>query len=331
MVVHQWSRQHFLHRTCVVSVLMFQNGEAWNAGVTTTPTIGQLFQTCSMASLKATNASTGTGSPLDIVGDEQQFASDAPHSLSIMSLDEAIKNRYSCKKFRRYRQENSAVTTNDVAVVQQPPSASESNPSVVQRAIESLNLARRTPTAFNTQPYKVVLVSSPEQKMALSQYCLGPNRQKVQDADCTVIFLADKQIMRTFPSFRKFIRNIGIMKKYRPLTTKAMLTMQFYITIFSSGYPLPRLLSSTLSFAVRACMAWMHFVLKWFNYPLPTLSNAETWSTRQAMMVAMTYMLACTARGLATCPMEGQFTAFLTYFFNFYHIANKIYTRTMLE
>ena len=283
-------------------MLFIQYGAAWYIGFTTAPTNRQLFRPCSAATAGFSN---------NVVDGEQQAASG---TLNLMTLDEAILNRYSCKKFRRYRQENATLSSNisefeptmNKELLSTLPSASESDPSVVQRSIESLNLARRTPTAFNTQPYKVVLVTSSEQKMAISQYCLGPNRQKVQDSDCTAIFLADKQIMRTFPLFKQFITNIGIRKKYRPLTAKALLKMQLYITIFSSGYPLPRFVSSTISFAVRTCMAWMHYVSKWFNYPLPSLSNAETWSSKQVMMVAMTYMLACTARGLATAPMEGM-------------------------
>ena len=38
---------------------------------------------------------------------------------------------------------------------------------------------------------------------------------------------------------------------------------------------------------------------------MPTLSSAETWATKQTSLVAMTYMLACTAHGMATIPMEG--------------------------
>ena len=38
---------------------------------------------------------------------------------------------------------------------------------------------------------------------------------------------------------------------------------------------------------------------------LPTLSSSETWSQKNTMLVAMTYMLACTSRGIVTCPMEG--------------------------
>lgn len=299
MNVH-WRIQDFLSCTFMAAMLLTQGGAACYIGLTTAPTNRQLFRPCSAATAGFSN---------DVVDGEQQAASGI---LNSMTLDEAILNRYSCKKFRRYRQENitSSISEFVPAMNKEPlltlPSASESDPSVVQRSIESLNLARRTPTAFNTQPYKVVLITSSEQKMAISQYCLGPNRQKVRDSDCTAIFLADKQIMRTFPLFRQFITNMGIKKKYRPLTAKALLKMQLYVTIFSSGYPLPRFISSTVSFVVRTCMAWMHFISKWCNYPLPSLSNAETWSSKQVMMVAMTYMLACTARGLATAPMEGM-------------------------
>ena len=321
---------HFLIYICAIATHFFQDGDAWSIGVTTTgtPTIGQLFRPC-IFSLKASIAKL----PLDIDDDAaQQVTSDVPHSYPAMSLDEAILKRYSCKKFRRFRRKSTAESTTSAPLeedeVQVQHSASESDPSVIQRAIESLDLARRTPTAFNTQPYKVVVVASPEQKMALSKYCLGPNRQKVQDADCTVIFLADQQVVRTLPTFRKFIRNVGIMKKYRPLTNKALLQMQFYITLFSSSYPFPRFISSIVSFAIRTCMVWMYVVLHWFNYPLPTLSNAETWSSKQVTMVAMTYMLACTARGLATAPMEGNHwsNGISSCFFYCFHIAHKKYT-----
>merc|ERR1711862_446682 len=34
-------------------------------------------------------------------------------------------------------------------------------------------------------------------------------------------------------------------------------------------------------------------------------TSADTWSTKNTALMAMTMMLACTSRGLATCPMEG--------------------------
>lgn len=210
------------------------------------------------------------------------------------SFEDAVLNRRSCKRFRRFDGGESSTDA---------PNAFRSDPYVVQQALRCLDLARRTPTAFNTQPYKVVLVHSPEQKLALSRYCLGPNGVRVRDSDCTAVFLADRQVFRTFHRYREFLAATAAGRK--PLSRKALLSMQFYITLFSSGYPLPRFLAATISFGVRTAVAMINAVTSAF-YPLPSLANAETWSSKQVMMVAMTYMLGCTSLGLATAPMEGK-------------------------
>jgi len=210
------------------------------------------------------------------------------------SFDTAVLNRYACKKFQRFDGAESAGSES---------SATQSDPTVVQQALECLDLARRTPTAFNTQPYKVVLVHSPEQKLALSKYCLGPNGGRVRDSDCTAIFLADRQVFRTLSRFRQFL-NATRQPNRTPPSRKDLFVLQFYITLFSSGYPLPRFLSAIMSFAVRTCVAILNLFTSWF-YPLPSLASAETWSSKQTAMVAITYILGCTSLGLATIPMEG--------------------------
>jgi nitroreductase len=151
------------------------------------------------------------------------------------------------------------------------------------------------------QPYKVVLVHSPAQKLALSKYCLGPNAKRVLDSDCTAVFLADRKVLQTLPRFGRFMASIDAQGRSPTLLTKV------YIALFSSGYPfLPRILASTISFGVRTCVSFFNiFTSALFKYPLPTLSSAETWSCKQTTMLAMTYMLACSSRGLATIPMEG--------------------------
>lgn len=207
------------------------------------------------------------------------------------AFDAAVLNRYACKKFKRF-DKNYADES----------SASPSDPSIVQQAMHCLELARRAPSAFNTQPYRVILVHSKEQKMALSKFCLGPNGKRVLDSDCTAVFLADREIFRTFPRFRSWLKETS--KPNRIQSRKALLTTQFYITLFSSGYPIPRLLAAPISFCVRTAVSFFHLFTKRF-YPLPSLANAETWSSKQAMLVAMTYMLGCSSRGIATAPMEG--------------------------
>lgn len=206
-------------------------------------------------------------------------------------FDSIVRERNACKSFQRFDRKG-----RDALVASFP------DPAVVEQSLQCLEIARLAPSAFNTQPYKVVLVTTPEQKAALSKGCLGPNVRRVLDADCTAVFLADRQVFRTLRYYRKFISN----KSDRPFTRKYLLVTQFYITLFSSGYPLPRLLASPVSFLVRTALSLMNiFSTLLFQYPLPSLANAETWASKQATLVAMTYMLGCTARGLATIPMEG--------------------------
>lgn len=223
-----------------------------------------------------------------------QLASSGSDEATFLStkaaFDATVLNRYACKKFKRFDGDYDT------------SSASPSNPSIVQQALHSLELARLAPSAFNTQPYRVVVVHSPEQKEALSKFCLGPNAQRVKDSDCTAVFLADREIFRTMPRFRSHLRETS--NPDRKMSRRALLTMQFYITLFSSGYPLPRWLAAPISFCVRTVMSFLHLLTQRF-YPLPSLANAETWTSKNTALVAMTYMLGCSSRGLATIPMEG--------------------------
>jgi hypothetical protein len=83
-----------------------------------------------------------------------------------------------------------------------------------------------------------------------------------------------------------------------------LLKAQVLIALFSSGFPLPKFISGPISWALRVAMR----VVSWCTrgwLPVPTLSSSETWSQKNTMLVAMTYLLACTSKTIATCPMEG--------------------------
>ena len=217
---------------------------------------------------------------------------DGPECFQHASFDNAVLRRFACKKFRRF----------DGAPTGSVP-APEADPIVLQQVVHCLNLARLTPSAFNTQPYKVVLVHNPSQKVSLSKFCLGPNAIRVRDADCTAIFLADRQVSRTFARFRQLL-DACRKPNHKQLSRMDLFRIKFYIMLFSSGYPLPRFLSATISFCVRTSVAFLNLFSSRY-YPLPSLANAETWSSKQASMVALTFMLGCASLGLATIPMEG--------------------------
>ena len=221
---------------------------------------------------------------------DDHSSADMPSSSLATSFDAILLNRYACTRFQR--------SDGIVDTVQDP---SPSDPVVVQNALQCLNLARRAPSGFNAQPYKLLLVQSPEQKKALARYCIGHNAHRVRDSDCTAIFLADRETARTLNAYRSFV--IANNAKWNDRTW-GLLKIQALITLFSSGYPLPRFLGVPISFAVRLAVSCVS-VLTFRKVLVPTLSSAETWSTKNAMLVAMAYMLACTSRGLTTCPMEG--------------------------
>eukprot|EP01082_Thalassiosira_pseudonana_P015131 g13569.t1 g13569 contig82:25312-26763(+) len=266
-------------------------------------------------------------------------------------FDKVVNARYACTRFQRYQELNATTTPQQSPYL---PKASLSNPATLQQALASLQLSTRSPTGFNSQPYKLIMVHTPYQKQLLSQYCLGRNGDRVRDSDCTVVFLSDGEVGRDGGRFVEFLRrnmdsdcdgsdaataNEGdatttertnkTSRTRRPLSSNALLKLRLLILLFSSGYPFPQFLSKPLSFLVRLGVSilsmfmrilyslkktsastnrlskWISSILPTNIQLLPTLSSSETWSQKNTMLVAMTYMLACTSRGLATCPMEG--------------------------
>jgi len=256
------------------------------------------------------NRPTGNGAPSLGAASAAQQETSWPSAPA--AFDAAVYNRYACKRFRRYTNKKDggggggtavSTTTTSAANATTISTPSESDPAIVKLALECLELARQSPSAFNTQPYKVVLVYRPEQKLAVSKYCLGPNRQRVLDADCTAVFLADRQIAKTLGTYRSFVER-QLRRDGIPLNRKLMRVTQLYIWMFSSGYPFPRVVRAAISFFVRTGMSFLNLLVGRF-YPLPTLASSETWSSKQAAMAAMTYMLACSSRNVQTIPMEG--------------------------
>ena len=206
------------------------------------------------------------------------------------SFKKAVLGRYACTRFQRFDGNASSTLA-----------ASPSNTTVVETAFKCLDLARRAPSGFNSQPYKLLLVHSPKQKEAMAKHCIGGNAYRVRDSDCTAIFLADREVVRSMPGYTSFLVSTSEKWKGKRLV---LLKIQGLIAMFSSGYPLPRILSVPISFCVRTVASVLSVLIgRWM--PLPSLGGAETWATKNTMLVAMAYMLGCSANGLSTSPMEG--------------------------
>ncbi len=223
-------------------------------------------------------------------------------SFSPVSFEEVVKSRYACTRFHRYDKTISSPSS---------PTASKSNFEVVTSAKSCLEISRRSPSGFNAQPYKLLLVYSNEKKEALAKNCIGRNADRVRDSDCTVLFLADKECLREYKRFGNFLEggDSGSLSRSRNQNKKmkskwAKRKIQGLILLFSSGWPLPRLIANPLSFSIRTAVSAVS-VLTRRKILVPSLGSAETWATKNTMLVAMTYMLSCTSSGLSTCPMEG--------------------------
>lgn len=230
----------------------------------------------------------------------------SPSAMAV-AFDSINRCRYACTRFRRHAEPKkelaqiTAIAKEGKNKATAEPTASESDKIVIRQVLHCLNIARRAPSGFNSQPYRLLMVSSVQAKEALAKCCHGRNADRVRDSDCTVLFLADREWGRDWTRFGKFLdaRNEG-----NPIDKWMKRKVQMLVLLFSSGYPLPRFLSAPISFLVRSIIGFIGAITR-RRLLVPTLSSAETWSTKNTMLVAMSYMLAATSRGLATCPMEG--------------------------
>lgn len=224
-------------------------------------------------------------------------------SAMAVTFDSINRCRYACTRFRRHAEPKKIQTQPASTKKAAEPTASESDKTVIRQALNCLNIARRAPSGFNSQPYRLLMVSSVEAKEALAKCCHGRNADRVRDSDATVLFLADREWGRDMGRFGIFL-DVGDTSKGKAMNKWVKRKIQALVLLFSSGYPLPRFLSAPISFLVRSIIGAIGTITR-RRLLVPTLSSAETWSTKNTMLVAMSYMLAATSRGLATCPMEG--------------------------
>ena len=253
------------------------------------------------------------------------------------TFDSIVAKRYACTRFQRYKEPTNNIDAECSTTTNTTPQAAISEQSVVKAARDCLELSQRAPSGFNAQPYRVILVYSKEDKERLSQYCLGRNADRVRDSDCTAVFVADRECGRDgerytnfllenmdppLPSIDDAMPKESTSRTRRPLSSKALFKLRMLIILFSSGYPLPRFINVPFSWGVRTAVSILAFIARCLHslrqrfrilqklvttevQLLPTLSSSQTWAQKNTMLAAMIYMLACTSRGLATCPMEG--------------------------
>eukprot|EP00468_Gymnochlora_sp_CCMP2014_P004720 CAMPEP_0167762976 /NCGR_PEP_ID=MMETSP0110_2-20121227/13086_1 /TAXON_ID=629695 /ORGANISM="Gymnochlora sp., Strain CCMP2014" /LENGTH=362 /DNA_ID=CAMNT_0007649949 /DNA_START=92 /DNA_END=1180 /DNA_ORIENTATION=+ len=132
-----------------------------------------------------------------------------------------------------------------------------------------LSYTMRAPTAFNVQPYKIVIVTDDLLKVRLTGGLMGNNKDKILRAGATAIFLADLEPIELIPELERLMPKEW-HRELEKSEIKVNLEMPRYIRFFGQEVNTPR-----------------------------------EWGAKNTMIAASWYMMAATAFGLATAPIEG--------------------------
>ena len=150
----------------------------------------------------------------------------------------------------------------------------------------------------------MLLLRSPEIKSILSRHAmLGfGNQYRTVDASAIAVFCADlepsKRIDRIFQMERESgMREDGYLAVLR--VASSFLTGES--TTLSNGSGGDRGSSTHLSTFFKQTFTKALSPVQ----PMPTMENVESWSYKNAGIMAQMYTMAATAHGLSTCMMEG--------------------------
>jgi nitroreductase len=145
-----------------------------------------------------------------------------------------------------------------------------------------------TPTAFNLQPYQLLLVNEKDAKEKLSKCMLGGNANRVNDSTITCVLLSDLQPSIRIPKILESEQNSGCR------TPEYLVHLPLSASFFTGE-------GGHLSNALKSRALLNLSQVK----PVPHPTSVEGWSNKNTGMVAMTYILSCESEGYSTSAMEG--------------------------
>lgn len=155
---------------------------------------------------------------------------------------------------------------------------------------ELLDAARWAPSGYNLQPTHFVVVRDATRREALRAACM--DQGQITEAPAVVVFCGDRRV-----AYRHFEHVIRRDKEAGAINEEYETLLRKFVPLAFHTHPLGLnwLWKATLPPLVR------------YVAPVPSLPavNRRYWLAKQAALAAMNFMLAATAAGLATCPMEG--------------------------
>lgn len=149
-----------------------------------------------------------------------------------------------------------------------------------------LQLTQMAPTSFNLQPYKMLVVQSEDAKQALSSSMLGANGRKVAEAPVSIVFLSYREPYKLTKALMALEESRGADAGY---VASLPAKLSFLV---GPGW---------LSHKIRSLTSHLASPLT----PSPVIPYGAQWSTKNSMFAAQQLLLAATAHGLSSAPMEG--------------------------
>ena len=153
-----------------------------------------------------------------------------------------------------------------------------------------IDIARWAPSGYNLQPTHFVVVTDAETRARLRPACM--NQVQIVEAPAVVVLTGDRRVIHNhFHSTLAADREAGAIDEKYETVLRSIVPLAFGHGPLKLGW----LWKATLLPVVRIFR------------PIPSLPavHARFWATKQVMLAAMNLMLAASAAGLATLPMEG--------------------------
>ena len=168
-------------------------------------------------------------------------------------------------------------------------------PSLLNQLVE---LTARTPSGFNLQPYRVILVSDTRarERLAATAMLGAANAGRVRDAPLVAVFAADLASLQCVPEVQEMEARSGSK------SPAYLRELPFAAAAFAGGGGgggAPRACPSLAGAAVGALSALTGAAMPPLGVP------GIAWAYKQTALAAMSYVLAATSLGLCTRMMEG--------------------------
>lgn len=153
-----------------------------------------------------------------------------------------------------------------------------------------LDISHWAPSGYNLQPTHFVAVTDEALKKELHVACM--HQKQVLQAPATVVFTGDRDVLEN-----NFERMIELEREAGSLNPNYEKSMRKFVPLAFERGPL------------GVHWIWKALVPPFarLRQPMPSIPAVEKryWLAKQVMLTGMVFMLAATAAGLATVPMEG--------------------------